>query len=203
MNQRLGAVAILVGVGFVVAWLYIRMAQSPPSTSGTPEIGPSGGSMAEATEEDAADSEARAQAQRIYSILYVKCGEDIFFAEKWPVKQLGKAREWRDIVQVKDATFRIAESTVSAADRLNGLEWTGQVVVEGSAHRTFTDGGDRWSQWENGRIGTMGWHQEKSKGKWYFDFRSDAPLRPDAPPAPDAALPRDFLPIACGELPAR
>jgi hypothetical protein len=82
---------------------------------------------------------------------------------------------------------------LSAADRLNGMEWRGGVSLYGDASRGCIDGGP-WSKWPVSNP-IFQFSCMKVGGKWQISdthFDRDAPLSPDE----FAALPITFIPRA-------
>ena len=92
----------------------------------------------------------------------MKCGEDVFFRESYPSSEV--------IYQYKRVTFTIASDaaggSISEANRLNGVEWKGRLIMSSALYRIYILG--HWSEWRQSpryetRYGYLGADQFKGQ----------------------------------------
>lgn len=109
------------------------------------------------------DDEAKAEAEKFWATQITKCGDDYY--RKLELNKGGES--WYEL---KEPSVRISAALVSDADRLNGLEWHGNIYLETKVSRTWES--DRWSAWENGvnRGDGFYYHMEKAKGNWNINM---------------------------------
>jgi hypothetical protein len=109
------------------------------------------------------DNEAKAEAEKFWATQITKCGDSYF--RKLELNKGGES--WYEL---KEPLVRISPAHTSDADRLNGLDWHGNIYLETKVSRTWES--DRWSAWENGVNRGDGFycHMEKAKGKWNINM---------------------------------
>jgi hypothetical protein len=130
-------------------------------------------------------SEADEAAQRFIDKSFSKCGDSY----------LGSipGRLWATYSQVKGLSVSTQPQDLSAADKLNGYEWIGQIRIECSSVRDFSQLRG-WSQWYSGcggmAIGVSAVYIPlyKRNGKWLFYGKWD-----DASYSPKI--------FSCGQIP--
>lgn len=54
---------------------------------------------------------------------------------------------WASLIEVREAWTKLLPEELSAADRLNGIQFRGFAILGGSAERYITTGKTRWSEW--------------------------------------------------------
>lgn len=98
--------------------------------------------------------------------------------EHWKLTQLGASYYLCEIMgasktvfELRDIKIAASTSTLSEADKLNGVEWGGQVHLEAGAFRSYNgDPGKTWTEWLSPLQAPMGYVDtlvvQKIKGKW-------------------------------------
>ena len=102
----------------------------------------------------------------------------IVATEHWKLTQLGGSNYLCEIIAASKTVFELRDikiaastSTLSEADKLNGVEWGGQVHLEAGAFRSYNGiPGTTWSEWLSPPQAPMGYVDtlvvQKIKGKW-------------------------------------
>jgi hypothetical protein len=132
------------------------------------------------------DDEAKAEADKFWATQITKCGDDYY-------RKLEFFKGGESWYELKDPSVRISAARVSDADRLNGLEWHGNIYLETKTSRTWQLGANKWDESENGvnRGDGFYYRMEKSKGQWHIDlsrFPYDTVSR--------------YVPVDCSKLPS-
>lgn len=115
------------------------------------------------------DSEAQQQAEKYWGSLLTKCGGTLYGKDN---------REAVDqIYEFRDTSIRVKHRALSDADRMNGIEWSGDAYFDSKTSRVLT--GQKWGPWRDGSIYLNSQKMEKVNGQWKFGVSADArpPLR--------------------------
>jgi len=128
--------------------------------------------------------EADGKAQQWWDSAVAKCG-DYYYRYQGIDMVSGKIIHKDILYQFKPTTFIVKEMPVTAASELNGVEWSGQIIVPVSAYRYYDLGGNYnlagWYGWLDGApqfdapylrenaAPVLGAVLEKVKGKWSVD----------------------------------
>lgn len=99
----------------------------------------------------ALDAEADRKGQEYLARTVVKCGEDYYAKAHWLDIFRGDAIQMAALYQLKTpvAIVEKDESPITEADRLNGIEWRGKIVVVAIAHRYRYSSMNVWSGWND------------------------------------------------------
>lgn len=131
--------------------------------------GCSGKSMPGTAGRSGIDAEAQQEAEKHWGSLLTKCGGTIYGKDnRQAVDQ---------IYEFRDTSIRIKSRTLSDADRMNSIEWSGNAIFDSKTSRVLT--GDKWGPWRDGSIYLNSEKMEKVRGQWKFGVAADArpPLR--------------------------
>lgn len=117
----------------------------------------------------AIDGEAQQEAEKYWGALLTKCGGTIYGKDNR--QAVDQIYEFRDI------SIRVKSRALSDADRMNGIEWSGNAYLDSKTSRVLT--GDKWGSWRDGSIYLNSENMEKVNGQWKFGVAADAraPLR--------------------------
>lgn len=98
--------------------------------------------------------EAERQAQAWFDSSFTKCGET--FVTRYKGQRIGSIGMWMDdgYIQHKLLTFVVEERPLSEADKLNGIEWQGSVLILPMKQtiRYLKSGENKWSDWKETSI---------------------------------------------------
>lgn len=117
----------------------------------------------------AIDTEAQQQAEQYWGSLLTKCAGGIYGQDnRQAVDQ---------IYEFRDVSIRVKSRPLSDADRMNGIEWSGDANFDSKTSRVLTAG--KWGPWRDGSILLNSQKMEKINGQWKFGVSADArsPLR--------------------------
>lgn len=98
------------------------------------------------------DNQSASEIQKMYEKIYSHC-EDSYYAHVI------------NFVQHKEVTFTPEPREIREVDKLNGVEWAGQVRIRWRFSREFI--GRQWTDYRQG--GSMALNARKVKGKWELD----------------------------------
>lgn len=126
------------------------------------------------------DIEAENEAQKWWDATVTQCGEDYYARGEWIEELLPmKFTKKSGLFQLKNANFFVENlsARITEADRLNGVEWTGEINVLASSHRQYDEEKKAWGLWSDGPPKFMNPLQgkatpifsnflEKSNGQW-------------------------------------
>jgi hypothetical protein len=115
------------------------------------------------------DAEAQMEAEKYWGALLTKCGGTIYGKDnRQAVDQ---------IYEFRDTSTRVKSRALSDADRMNGIEWSGNAYLDSKTSRVLT--GKNWGPWRDGSIYLNSEKMEKVHGQWKFGVSADArpPLR--------------------------
>jgi hypothetical protein len=128
-----------------------------------------GGLIPGGQNKSAIDVEAQQEAEKYWGSLLTKCAGTIYGKDNR--QAVDQIYEFRDI------SIRIKPRALSDADRMNGLEWSGDANFDSKTSRVLT--GDKWGPWRDGSILLNSQKMEKVNGQWKFGVTVDAraPLR--------------------------
>lgn len=125
------------------------------------------------------DAEARAEVQKHFERFWIQRDDSWFgIVTEFP--------EGSDHIQAKGIKFDVrSRGPASEADRLNGVDWSGDVEVYARVARRRH--GASWGEWESGtEKGVFLYYYykvEKRNGKWTAELKGTTRLqRPEAPP---------------------
>jgi hypothetical protein len=120
------------------------------------------------------DAQAAAQVKEQFETLWIKRG-DLWYA----VNSFGgpSSETPRELVEAKGLSFQVRPEPLTEADKLNELEWRGEVEVGASASRTrVLNSQGAWSDWKPGlalaandpgiMLRTVTYTLEKKRGQW-------------------------------------
>jgi len=139
------------------------------AVTGTHVTSCSGKLMSAGRNKSGVDAEAQQEAEKYWGSLLTKCGGTIYGKDN---------REAVDqIYEFRDVSIRIKSRALSDADRMNGIEWSGDAYFDSKTSRVLT--GAKWGPWRNGSIWLNSQKMEKVNGQWKFGVTTDArpPLR--------------------------
>jgi hypothetical protein len=111
------------------------------------------------------EMEAEAFAEQLVAQYWVKSGET-FLGTCTPM--LGSV----EIFEVKGFFHKLESSSLSEADKLNGIQWRGKVIVTGSASRRYDSDKQAWGLWQS-RMGAYSGPREDGRESWYYDFEKN------------------------------
>jgi hypothetical protein len=96
--------------------------------------------------------EADENARRWWDNSVARCGDYNYLRVKWnDFSTVSKDIVERDVLfQFKPTTFFVKEKPLSEADKLNGFEWEGNIVVPVVAHRAYHYYSRTWHGWLDG-----------------------------------------------------
>lgn len=117
----------------------------------------------------AIDAEAQQQAEKYWGALLTKCAGGIYGQDnRQAVDQ---------IYEFRDVTIRVKSRPLSDADRMNGIEWSGDANFDSKTSRVLTAG--KWGPWRDGSILLNSQKMEKINRQWKFGVSAEArsPLR--------------------------
>jgi hypothetical protein len=97
------------------------------------------------------DREARAQAAQFYRRYLTKCDADYFYFTVERAKSPPVVEEWI-LYQFHGLNIVVSPSTLSEAERLNGLEWRGSGSVFTEAFRLYDVTRQTWRPDRQGRV---------------------------------------------------
>ncbi len=98
--------------------------------------------------------------------------------EHWKLTHLGGSHYLcevtgasKTVFELRDIKIAASTSTLTEADKLNGVEWGGQVHLEAGALRTYSgQPGTTWTEWVSPLHAPLGYVDtlvvQKIKGKW-------------------------------------
>ena len=86
----------------------------------------------EAQKQSPADMEAQTMAQKLWETVLTKCGDSYYYYGTYVHPMSGTQFS---LEQYKGMTFGIIPRSLSAADKLNGLEWEGSAVMGSTVYR--------------------------------------------------------------------
>jgi hypothetical protein len=97
----------------------------------------------------------------------------------------------------KDFSYHLYSSGLTEADKLNGFEWKGGMLIESSAHREWNPFYHRWTDWTSGNptVAFVGAIQDrqilvKKSGRWYLGpFSNIEASKYNPPPINCSAVP--------------
>jgi len=112
----------------------------------------------------AIDTEAQQEAEMYWGSLLTKCAGTIYGKDNRQAVDL--------IYEFRDISIRIKPRTLSDADTMNGVQWSGNAYFDSKTSRVLT--GDKWSPWRNGSIYQNFEQMEKVNGQWKFGVSPDA-----------------------------
>lgn len=101
-------------------------------------------------------TEARAEANKLVGTYFKKCGDSHYVVVN------------RDLYEWKGFRFDLMPSKLSAADRLNGIEYSGIVRFWSDARRlwSYSNGQFRWGEWWKGEPIPLAIALTKKNGQW-------------------------------------
>jgi hypothetical protein len=125
-------------------------------------------------ESNAQDEEARTQAKAFYDRTVKQCGDLHYVWLEWPSSFMMQPPYWV-LVQYKGLNIQISPRALSEADRLDGLEWQGEVNVSAAVVRHYYKDEKQtapaywhdwldWSKIEGGQALTI--TMTRKGGKW-------------------------------------
>jgi hypothetical protein len=111
------------------------------------------------------DDEAKAEADKFWATQITRCGDDYY-------RKLEFFKGGESWYELKDPSVRVSPNVLTEANRLNGLEWHGNIYLETKTSRYWDLGANKWGEWENGvnRGDGFYYRMEKSKGEWHIDL---------------------------------
>lgn len=98
------------------------------------------------------DSQSTSEIQKMYEKIYTHCGDSYY-------------SHVTNFVQHKEVTFTAEPRELRDVDKLNGIEWAGQVRIRWHFYREYI--GRQWTDYRQG--GSMALNARKVKGKWELD----------------------------------
>jgi hypothetical protein len=113
----------------------------------------------------AIDAEAQQQAEQYWGGLLTKCAGTIYGKDN--------RRAVDQIYEFRDISIRIKLRVLSDADRMNGIEWSGDGYLDSKTSRVLIGG--KWGPWRDGSILLNSQKMEKKNGQWSFGLLADAP----------------------------
>jgi hypothetical protein len=116
------------------------------------------------------EAEAQQEAEKYWGSLLTKCAGTIYGKDN--------RRAVDQIYEFRDISIRIKPQSLSDADKMNGIEWSGNAYLDSKTSRILT--GDKWGPWREGSIYLNSETMEKVNGQWKFGVVADALA--DAPP---------------------
>ena len=112
-------------------------------------------------------AEASAQTTKYWLQLFSVCGESYFSKNFTPASK--RDRRFTGYTEWKALAWRLDPQPVSAAERLNGVQWKGVTFVSVSAYR-IADGSDgNWSDWVPGFNHSPEVQLTKVNGQWHIN----------------------------------
>lgn len=126
--------------------------------------------------EDQAQDLAKADFQKYWT----HCGDAWFSHHTAPEKTFWSTDQF-DYVEQRGVDIRVVSNDISEADRMNGFQWSGQVIFSGTVYRLhFPPGLSKplmesappkpgWSDWINGRWAIPMYSLTKQNGNWKID----------------------------------
>jgi len=120
--------------------------------------------------------EARSAAGALWVKILTKCGGDYYYGAstldgpppgaRSAYLNPPEATHSRDIREFKGVTFVLAASSLTDADRLNGIEWEGSTRISSTAQR-ITDRGS-WLDWGSDNLFGLSVVMQKRNGQWTY-----------------------------------
>jgi len=109
------------------------------------------------------------RAWRYYDARHVSCGDSRYDMYWAPFADSPCLRGY----EIRGFEIRVEPHTLSDADRLNGVEWEGDIIISCSARRYYMC--DHWlTAWENCTWQAEEWiHVRKVNGVWSEDWIND------------------------------
>jgi len=149
IKATLVAVSIVVLAGFV--------------TSCRTKLSPAGASKS------GIDAEAQQEAEKYWESLLTKCGGIIYGKDN--------RRAVDQIYEFRDTSIKIKPRVLSDADKMNGVQWSGDTDFDSKTSRVLIGG--KWGPWRDGSIYLNSEKMEKVHAQWKFGVAPDArpPLR--------------------------
>jgi hypothetical protein len=112
------------------------------------------------------EAQANAEATKLFNMFFTKCGDSYYHYSyccglgEHPDPQYAQLQEWKGIA------VRVASDKVTTADKLNGIQWSGNFYFDSEARRSYSYSQRRWDPWNsNDRIplslsktDEKGWH---------------------------------------------
>lgn len=113
-------------------------------------------------------SQADGAAEQFVEKAFTKCGDSYY-------GMLGKYGT--ELTQMKDISVTTGVETLSAADKLNGYEWMGEIVIHCRASRAYSSSG-RYSGWQEWQPSCNSWEPSgsievqlaKKNGQWLYGY---------------------------------
>ncbi len=121
------------------------------------------------------DAGAKDNAERYVGARFLRCGAD-YFSKKHIPGGLGASSLSR-VYQYKKLHWELVPESVSEADKLNGIEWRGKIVMKASAKRTHVEADYNynrpagWLSWED-FAGSITFRQQKINSEWAVQAES-------------------------------
>lgn len=117
----------------------------------------------------AISAEAQTEAEKYWNSLLTKCGGTTYGRENRQPVDL--------IYEFRDLSIRIKPRQLTEADKLNGLQWSGDASLESKTSRELIK--DKWGPWKQGSIWLNSEKMEKINGQWKFGVveKPTPPLR--------------------------
>lgn len=120
--------------------------------------------MPTGTTKSGIEAEAQQEAEKYWGSLLTKCAGAIYGKDnRQAVDQ---------VYEFRDTSIRVKSRTLSDADRMNGIEWSGNAYLDSKTSRVLT--GDKWGPWRDGSIYLNSEKMEKVHGRWKFGVSADA-----------------------------
>ena len=140
------------------------------------------------------EQEIEAEAKKLFSTLFSKCGED-YFSKRTFRRKVSTA--WV-IGQYKDLAVQSRPVALSKADSLNGIQWKGSITFTASAGRVFPHATDVpkyskeartldvWSEWKGPDLNSYAYYTI-TKRNGVVDITRKPPM--------------EIAPVKCNEIP--
>ncbi|MDP3779310.1 MAG: hypothetical protein Q8R30_04685 [bacterium] len=94
------------------------------------------------------DEEAKTHAGKYYEQFGAICDKNEYLLVQYRSRAGGPLDTW-ELYQYRGVKGRLIEKPLTAADRLNGIEWVGAAVLEPEAYRVYSSKTKQWQPWEN------------------------------------------------------